>query len=165
MSTTNPDRLGEYSKFYYIKGDTNIIDGDAAVLGQAWNYLCVVDVSMTRARTLREVVDRCVGDDKEYTGGKRDTGVAVNINELRLTAAMIREWHEISDTSSIIAILILNSDITDPLAWGMAMNALVEQDDDNQPSEGNNVNSLSFKPAARSIYTPKVVRVYGSGVA
>ena len=169
MTNSNPDHLGEYSKLYYQETDFDLTDADAVVLADAgWIYLCVVDVAVTRARTLREVVDRCVGDDKEYTGGKRDTGVSINTNELRLTPDMIRAWQALSDNSDIVALLVLNGDRLDANStetYGFVGNFLIEQDDDNQPSEGNNVNSLSFKPAARSAYDPKVRRIYGSGVA
>jgi hypothetical protein len=172
MTMSNPDYLGEYSKLYYQLNDLDITSPtptDITLLADAsWIELCVVDVSVTRARTLREVVDRCVGDDKEYTGGKRDTGITVNLNELRLTPAIIRAWNVISDTSGIIALMILNGDrltANSTETRGLVGNFLVEQDDDSQPSEGNNTNSLTFKPAARSAFTPKVRRLYGSGVA
>jgi hypothetical protein len=127
--------------------------------------LCVVDVGITRARTLREVVDRCVGDDKEYTGGKRDTGITVNLNELRLTDTVVKAWQALSDTSAIVALLVLNDAKAEAAAWGLVGNFLIEQDDDTQPSEGNNTNALTFKPAARSAYSPRVRRVYGSGIS
>ncbi len=168
----NPGHLGEYSKLYYQAADVDITATgvgavtDAALLSDAsWVELCVVDVGITRARTLREVVDRCVGDDKEYTGGKRDTGITVNLNELRLTDAMVKAWQALSDESGIVSLLVLNDDRTETSAWGLVGNFLIEQDDDTQPSEGNNTNALTFKPAARSAYTPKVRRVYGSGIA
>lgn len=168
----NPDHLGEYSKLYYQAADLDITATgggavtDATLLGDAsWVELCVVDVGITRARTLREVVDRCVGDDKEYTGGKRDTGITINLNELRLTDAAVRAWQALSDQSGIVALLVLNDSRSEAAAWGLVGNFLIEQDDDTQPSEGNNTNALTFKPAARSAYSPKIRRVYGSGIA
>lgn len=162
----NPDHLGEYSKLYYQTSDYDVTATDATILADAsWVELCVVDVGITRARTLREVVDRCVGDDKEYTGGKRDTGITVNLNELRLTDTAVRAWQALSDQSNIVALLVLNDSRTEAAAWGLVGNFLIEQDDDTQPSEGNNTNALTFKPAARSVYSPKVKRVYGSGIA
>jgi hypothetical protein len=171
MTMSNPDYLGEYSKLYYQLAEVDMADPEDDILADSsWVELCVVDVSVTRARTLREVVDRCVGDDKEYTGGKRDTGITVNLNELRLTPAIVRAWNVISDTTGIIALLILNGDrdaaslgaSTD--SRGLTGNFIVEQDDDSQPSEGNNTNSLTFKPAARAASVPKVKRVYGSSI-
>ena len=166
----NPDHLGEYSKLYYQITDYDITDSgvgtveDSAILADgSWIELCVVDVNVTRARDLREVIDRCVGDEKEYTGGKRETSVSVNINELRLTPEIIKGWQAISDTSAIIALLILNDDRTETEAYGLVGNFLVEQDDDTQPAEGNNTNALTYRPAARSAYDPKIRRVYGSG--
>ena len=168
----NPDHLGEYSKLYYQMADLDITATgggavtDATILGDAaWVELCVVDVGITRARTLREVVDRCVGDDKEYTGGKRDTGITVNLNELRLTDTVVKAWQALSDTSAIVALLVLNDARSETAAWGLVGNFLIEQDDDTQPSEGNNTNALTFKPAARSAYSPRVRRVYGSGIS
>lgn len=168
----NPDHLGEYSKLYYQMADLDITATgggavtDATILGDAaWVELCVVDVGITRARTLREVVDRCVGDDKEYTGGKRDTGITVNLNELRLTDTVVKAWQALSDTSAIVALLVLNDAKAEAAAWGLVGNFLIEQDDDTQPSEGNNTNALTFKPAARSAYSPRVRRVYGSGIS
>lgn len=162
----NPDHLGEYSKLYYQTSDFDTTQTDALILGDAsWVELCAVDVGITRARTLREVVDRCVGDEKEYTGGKRDTGITVNLNELRLSDTAVRAWQQLSDNSSIVALLVLNDDRTEAAAWGLVGNFLIEQDDDTQPSEGNNTNALTFKPAARSAYSPRVKRVYGSGIA
>ena len=168
----NPDHLGEYSKLYYQMADLDITATgggavtDATILGDAaWVELCVVDVGITRARTLREVVDRCVGDDKEYTGGKRDTGITVNLNELRLTDTVVKSWQALSDTSAIVALLVLNDAKAEAAAWGLVGNFLIEQDDDTQPSEGNNTNALTFKPAARSAYSPRVRRVYGSGIS
>jgi len=169
---SNPDHLGEYSKLYYRASDVDITATgsgavtDATILGDSlWIELCVVDVGITRARTLREVVDRCVGDDKEYTGGKRDTGITVNLNELRLSDTMVKAWQALSDESGIVSLLVLNDARDVTTAWGLVGNFLIEQDDDTQPSEGNNTNALTFKPAARSVYAPKVRRVYGSGIA
>lgn len=164
LPTTNPDVLGEYSKLYYIDGSTDLSASDAIVLGLSWVYICPVDVSITRARTLREVVDRCVGEEKVYSGGKRDTSVTINMNELRYDSSSIAAWQAISDTPSVISVLILNGDIADVNAWGMVGNYLIEQDDDSQPSEGNNTNTLTFKPAAASTSTIKVRRIYGSAV-
>lgn len=162
----NEDKVGEGSKLYYQLTDFDITDTDVNVLADVgWTYLCVVDVSITRARTLQEVVDRCVGDDKEYVAGKRDTGITVNLNELRLTAAAIRAWHVISDTAGVISLLLLDELLDEADARGMVGNFLVEQDDQSQPAEGSNTQALSFKPAARSAFSPKVRRIYGSGIA
>ena len=170
MTRTNPDYLGEYCHLYYHIGDYDLTQPDLTILTDAggdWIDLCVVDVNITRARDLREVIDRCVGDEKEYTGGKRETSVSVNINELRLTPAMIKGWQQISDESGIVALLILNDDkdITNATeVSGIIGNFLVEQDDDTQPAEGNNTNALTYRPAARSAFSPKVRRIYGSAV-
>lgn len=172
MTHSNSDFLGEYSKLYYQAIDFDITDPtvtDAAILADlGWTYVCAVDVSVTRARTLREVVDRCVGEEKEYSGGKRDTSITINMNELRYDSTTIANWHALSDNTSIVALLVLNGDRLDANStetWGFVGNFIIEQDDDSQPSEGNNTNTLTYKPAAGSAYTPIVRRVYGSGVA
>lgn len=170
MTRTNPDYLGEYSHLYYHIGDYDLTQPDLTILTDAggdFTHLCVVDVNITRARTLRELVDRCVGDEKEYTGGKRETSISTNINEIRLTSDMIKGWQQISDESGIVCLLILNDDkdiVTATETSGIIGNFLVEQDDDTQPAEGNNVNALTWRPAARSAFDPKVRRIYGSGI-
>lgn len=164
MGTTNRDFLGELAYLYYqfVDYDTTQLDADI-LTDTSWSDLCVVDVLITRARDLREIVDRCVGDNKEYTGGKRELSISANLNTLRLSPTMVRAWHSISDQSDIISLLVLDDLRTDVEVRGMVGNFLIEQDDETQPSEGQITQALTFRPAARSDYRPK--RIYGAAVA
>lgn len=162
----NPNKLGESSALYYQLADFDTTQADAAILADAgWSDLCVVDVSISRSRDVQEIIDRCVGEDKEYVPGKRDTSISINLNELRLTDAMIRSWHTLADTSGIIALLVLDDERTEGSARGLVGNFIVETDEQTQPSAGSITQALTFRPAAVSTFTPKVDRVYGANIA
>lgn len=163
---SNPDHRGEFSKLYYQVGDYDVTQDDADILADSnWIELCVVDVNVAKSRATNATNDRCSATLVGYTGGKRDVSVSINLNELRHDVDTIRDWHEAMDGTSNIALLILNDERTETAAWGWVGNFISEQNDETQPQEGDNAESVTFKPAAKSAYLPLVKRIYGSGIA
>ena len=168
-NTSNPDRLSEFAKIYYIIGDTDTSAADATVLALAWNELCVISVTPSSNINNYEIKDRCVGKVTGNSPGRESYTFDLEMFFFKQkTAYEIRAWNTAMDDGSIVSFLILNDDKDDADAggefWGVVGNFVRIDESEQQPNEGLITVSYTFGPAARSEYLPLKRRIYGPNV-
>ena len=155
--TTNSSGAGRYSYVYYQITDYDIGQTDSIILADSnWNLLCKIDATATDTRTLTDVgPDQCT-KEAEYVGGRRESQVALNIKNKRLTTdlslADLQAWHAMQDTEQIISLLMLTGAREDDPVSGRVGNYLHESDTETHPDTAI-TNALSFRPAAQSQYS------------
>lgn len=168
----NPNLVGNLAAFYWqVKGDgyqtgsdTGTPDEATILADESWSDLCLVDLTYSKARTLNQVVDRCSGDQAEYTAGRMDWTVTANLNTFRIADVDIVAWNNLADVGQIVPLLILDSERDDPEVRGYVGNFLIETDATTQPSEGQITQAITFRPAAIPIADSsnyKIRAVYG----
>jgi hypothetical protein len=165
-NTSNPDRLSEFAKLYYILSDQDISAADATVLGLAWSELCVISVTPSSNINNYEIKDRCVGRVTGNSPGRESYTFDVEMNMFRQNPTFnIEAWNDAMDDGSIISFLILNDDKDDVNNggefWGVVGNFVRIDESEQQPNEGLITVSYTFGPAARSAYLPLKRRIYG----
>ena len=164
---TNEDRLGEFCKFYWLDGVTDLDQPDATLLFgfEGWMELCVTNLAMPVTRSLKSLKDRCGyrtdGHNYEvFVPGRREVSVEFELYQLRIPGNVLKQWHEASDMGKIISALILNDDRTDPSCFGWVGNFLVEDDGREEPQSGGITVSYVLRPAAEVPSYPPLRRIY-----
>ena len=155
---------GQLARFYYLIGDTDLSVSDGDVLEDpVWIEFCVIDVSIPKSNETTEILDRCSPTQRVYAPNKATWALTLNVNEFRIDHTTLKAWQAAIDGGTIISILALNKPRTPSTTdvWGIAMNALVTQEEDTQPQEGPIVIAYTFQPNADAAASPNSRRVYG----
>ena len=166
MGTLNPDKLGEFSKFYYQITNYDLSDSDANILtvDASWNEFCIKNLSKTATKEMREVMDRCNPDLKTYSPGRGDKGLSFELNQFRWDLADLKAFHIAVENGDIIAVLALNDEKDQTDVWGWVGNWVIEESGGEEPEDGHNTESYTLKPAANSMVNPAVRWIYGSAI-
>lgn len=161
----NPDKIGEFSKFYYQLIDYDTTQDEATILADTnWIEFCIKNLDISKQFQEHTFNDRCNPDIESVAPGRAQVSLSFELNELRHNVADVRAFKAAVDDREQFAILALNDERTEVEAVGIVGNFVITQFDETQPEEGANTESYTAKPAARSAFSPLVKRVHGSGI-
>ena len=161
----NPDRIGEFSKFYYRIADTDLTQPDPAILALGdYVQLCLQSFDVEQSFEEHTFNDQCSADVETVAPGRKTVSLSFELYQLRHQLADIRPFYDAVDSRTLICMLALTSEIDDPETFGFVGNMIYTNSGVNSPQSGPINESYTLRPAARSQSQPPYRRIYGAGV-